>query len=302
MLLLSFSSLINYAQEKYEFFQFENNYGIVEINNLTEFVSPTYTNFSDTFDEIVLINGSENTFFNRKTGKESKFTSSNEDLRFNGKYYVHFYKDNASVFIPKKTSDKLYFTKKYDKVIGAGGNLIARYEGKYEVFLNTDFKKPKLENIEASKVYSGFLYRNRTKQEEYVLIFYGDESIYVYDKKLKLIKKYPSNTSYESRMLEAIKEDFKKIDKDPIGFAPMMLSDKWNLEFKDGYTKITSIDQNKSFSIKGEFRDYNIIGNNDWINLEDKQTKMSYRFKINFENNTFIIPKKYQEILELKFI
>lgn len=50
------------AQETYESFQYEDKFGVVEINTLNEFIEPTFSDRNSYFDPITLIKGSEYTF------------------------------------------------------------------------------------------------------------------------------------------------------------------------------------------------------------------------------------------------
>lgn len=73
-------------------------------------------------------------------------------------------------------------------------------------------------------------------------------------------------------------------------------------DFKDGYTTLESTAFHQSFTIKGSFRENTIYGGKDWIIVTNKETDKRYSFRIDFEKKRFLLPKKYQEILELKFI
>lgn len=301
MLFLSFCSLSVMAQEKYEAFQYEDKFGVVEINTLNEFIEPTFSDRNSYFDPITLINGIEYTFIDRVSGKAESYTTTNQDLRFNGNYYKHFYKDNKSVFVSKDTKSKISFNKKYREAIGGGGNLIVKYDGLYEVYTKPNFKTPKIKDIKAKKVYKDLVFRKRTQKEEYLTIFYGNDAIYVYDKNYKLLKEYPSDTEYESRMFEVISGEFTKVENGSL--SDYAVSPSYFTEsFKDGYTIFTSDEFKKPFQIKGKYRNYIIYGKTDWIIITNRETDKKYSFRIDFEKKRFLLPKKYQEILELKFI
>lgn len=302
ILFLSFCSINVMAQEKYEAFQYENKFGVVEINTLSEFIEPNYSERNSYFDPITFINGSEYTFIDRVSGKAESYTTTNQELRFNGDYYRHFYKDDKSVFIPREAKNKISFNKKYRDAIGSGSDLVVKHDGLYEVYAKPNFKTPKLKDIKAKKVYKDFVFRKRTQKEEYLTIFYGNDAIYVYDRNYNLLKKYPSDTEYESRMFEAISGEFTKVEKDGdlsnYAVAPSYFTEN----FKDGYTTFKSNEFQKPFQIKGNYRNHIIYGKTDWIILTNKETDKKYSFRIDFEKKRFLLPKKYQEILELKFI
>lgn len=302
-LFLSFCSISLIAQEKYEVFQYEDKYGVVEEETLSEFIKPTYTGWNNYFDPIILINGSEYTFIDRTTGNAENFTSTNEDLRFNGNYYMHFYKDGKSVFIPKTGKNKIYFNKRYHNAIGNGSDLIVEANGYYDVYTKSNFKTPKLKNISASKVFKGMIFRKKTNKEEYVTIFYGKDTIFAYDRNYQLLKKYPSSVSYESRMFDAISENFTK--KEEEDYPPVMglMPEYFSSKFNNGYTTFASNRiESKAFKIKGNFSYRIVYGKNDWILLTEKDTDKKYAFKIDFEKHRFLMPKQYQEVLELQFV
>lgn len=290
------------AQEKYEAFQYEDKFGVVEINTLKEFIEPTYSDRNSYFDPITLINGIEYTFIDRASGKAETYTATNEDLRFNGNYYMHFYKDDNSVFIPRDAKIKISFNKKYREAIGSGSDLIVKHDGLFEVFAKPNFKTPKVKDIKAKKIYKDFVFRKRTQKEEYLTIFYGNDAIYVYDKNYKLLKEYPSDTEYESRMFEAISGEFTKVEKEDYPPDIAQMPEYFSVDNKDGYTIFTSNEFQKPFQIKGIYRNHVIYGEKEWIILINKETNKRYSFRIDFEKKRFLLPKKYQEILELKFL
>lgn len=302
ILLLSLCGLSGMAQEKYEAFQYEDKFGVVEINTLNEFIEPTYSDRNSYFDPITLINGIEYTFIDRVSGKAETYVTTNQELRFNGNYYKHFYKNDKSVFIPRDAKIKISFNKKYREAIGNGSDLIVKHDGLFEVFSKPNFKTPKVKDIKAKKVYQDFVFRKRTQKEEYLTIFYGNDAIYVYDRNYNLLKEYPSDTDYESRMFEAISGQFTKVEKEDYPPAMALMPEYFSIDNKDGYTIFTSNEFQKPFQIKGIYRNHIIYGKTDWIIITNKETDKRYSFKIDFEKKRLLLPKKYQEILELKFL
>lgn len=301
MLLLSLCSLYAMAQEKYEAFQYEDKFGVVEINTLNEFIGPTYSDRNSYFDPITLINGIDYTFIDRVSGKAETYITTNQELRFNGNYYMHFYKEDKSVFIPRDAKIKISFNKKYREAIGAGGNLLVKHDGLFEVYAKPNFKTPKVKDIKAKKIYKDFVFRKRTQKEEYLTIFYGNDAIYVYDRNYKLLKEYPSDTEYESGMFEVISGEFTKVEKEEYPPAMALMPEYFSVDNTDGYTIFTSNEFQKPFQIRGNYRNHVIYGEKEWIILINKETNKRYSFRIDFEKKRFLLPKKYQEILELKF-
>lgn len=290
------------AQETYEAFQYEDKFGVVEINTLNEFIEPTFSDRNSYFDPITLIKGSEYTFVDRVSGALETYTTTKEDLRFNGNYYMHFYKEGKSVFIPRDAKNKISFNKKYRDAIGNSSDLIVKHDGFFDVFARPNFKTPKVKDLKATKVYQDFIFRKRTQNEEYLTVFYGNDAVYVYDNKFNLLKKYPSAETYESGMFEVISGEFTKIKKDGDLSNYAVAPEYFTANFKEGYTTLKSTKFNKSFTVKGNFRTSIIYGEIDWIILIDQETDKTYSFKIDFEKKRFLLPKKYQEILELKFL
>ncbi|KAA5538058.1 hypothetical protein [Paenimyroides baculatum] len=302
ILLLSLCSLSGMAQEKYEAFQYEDKFGVVEMNTLNEFIEPTYSERNSYFDPIALMKGIEYTFIDRVSGKAETYITTNQELRFNGNYYKHFYKDDKSVFIPRDAKIKISFNKKYHEAIGNGSDLIVKHDGLFEVFAKSNFKTPKVKDIKAKKVYQDFVFRKRTQKEEYLTIFYGNAAIYVYDKNYKLLKEYPSDTEYDSKMFEAISGEFTKVEKEDYPPAMALMPEYFSVDNKDGYTIFTSNEFQKPFQIKGNYRNHVIYDEKEWIILINKETNKRYSFRIDFEKKRFLLPKEYQEILEVKFI
>lgn len=301
LLILGLISMQVIGQNNYEAFQYENKFGVVEINTLNEFIAPSYSSQNDFFIPITLIDYPEYTFINRTTGEKQTYTTTNEELRFNGMYYMHFYKSGKSVFISRDTKSKITLNKEYRNAIGNGNDLMVQHNGLYEVYAEPNFKTPKVKNIKAKKVFTDFVFRKRTQKIEYVNIFYGNDAVYVYDKKYNLLKKYPSKVEYESRMFDVIAGEFTEANQKNLngyGIAPRYFTD----EFKNGYTTFKSIEYKKAFKIKGEFRNSNIYDTEDCIILTEKQSGKKYSFKIDFEKKRFLLPLKYQELLELTFV
>lgn len=290
------------AQETYEAFQYEDKFGVVDINTLNEFIEPTFSDRNSYFDRITLINGSEYTFVDRVSGALETYTTTKEDLRFNGNYYMHFYKEGKSVFIPRDAKNKISFNKKYRDAIGNDSDLIVKHDGFFDVFVRPNFKTPKVKDLKATKVYQDFIFRKRTQKEEYLTVFYGNDAVYVYDNKFNLLKKYPSAETYESGMFEVISGEFTKVEKQGNLSNYAVAPEYFTANFKEGYTTLKSTEFNQSFTVKGNFRTSIIYGEIDWIILIDKETDKTYSFKIDFEKKRFLLPKKYQEILELKFL
>lgn len=302
-ILLFFITLFSFGQDTYEVFQFDTKYGVVNTKTLDEFIEPKYEKWNDIFkDAIALHNGNEYTFYNQKTGKAESFTNTEESLRFNGDYHLHFLRDGKSVLIPRETRNLLFFDKKFDEVKGSGGDLIAKYNNMFDVYVKPNFKTPKLKNIEATKFFDGQIFRKRTNKSEFVTIFYGKEAVMVYDAKFNLLKKYPSAANYDSQMFEIISGEFTKIEEPDFGNSVTAMPSYFSLEKKDGYTTVKSNEYNKSFRLKGNFYDRIIYGKYDWIILIDNNTNQRYTFKIDYDKKQFMLPKKYQEQLELKFV
>ena len=215
---------------------------------------------------------------------------------------MHFYKEGKSVFIPKDAKNKITFKKEYREAIGNGSDLIVKHDGLYEVYAKPNFKTPKIKDIKATKVYQDFIFRKRTQNEEYLTVFYGNDAVYVYDNKFNLLKKYPSAETYESGMFEVISGEFTKVEKQGNLSNYAVAPEYFTANFKEGYTTLKSTEFNQSFTVKGNFRTSIIYGEIDWIILIDQETDKTYSFKIDFEKKRFLLPKKYQEILELKFL
>lgn len=289
-------------QETYEAFQYEDKFGVVEINTLNEFIEPTFSDRNSYFDPITLIKGSEYTFVDRVSGALETYTTTKEDFRFNGNYYMHFYKEGKSVFIPRDAKNKISFNKKYRDAIGNSSDLIVKHDGFFDVFARPNFKTPKVKDLKATKVYQDFIFRKRTQKKEYLTVFYGNDAVCVYDNKFNLLKKHPSAETYESGMFEVISGEFTKIKKDGDLSNYAAAPEYFTANFKEGYTTLKSTKFNKSFTVKGNFRTSIIYGEIDWIILIDQETDKTYSFKIDFEKKRFLLPKKYQEILEIKFL
>lgn len=102
-------------------------------------------------------------------------------------------------------------------------------------------------------------------------------------------------------MLDAIAENFTKVEKaDWNAVAPM--PEYFRRKSENGYTTFTSIKKDVSFTAKGDFWNSVIYGEEDTIILIDRKNELRYSFKIDFEKKRFLIPEKYQDLLELKFI
>lgn len=302
LLFLSFLSVTVFSQQEFEAFAVDDKYGVVEISNFSEFIEPQFDSWSQYFSTITLINGNEYNFIDKTNGKKEIYQSTDIELRFNGMYFMLFEKDGKSVFIPKDVSKKMVFNKRYSKAFGNGSDLIVGTSDYFEVFVKPNFKTAKLNNIAATKLYRGFIDRKRTKKQEYVTIFYGQQQILVYDAKFNLLKKYDSEENYESRMFDIISNEFTKItNMEQNGYSTM--PKYFEQEFLGDYTTITHIETKKSFKLKGNYvvRAVN-YGESNWIRLIDSKDKKDFTFRIDFSKRVFYIPYKYQKELKLEFL
>lgn len=291
------------AQNRYEGFEVDRKFGIMDIQTMETFKEPSYENWDKMFtDAVVLSNGPEYTFFSRTTGKTETYSSAVGMCYFNADLYRFFLKNNKSVAIPSKTAKKIVLPKRYDSATGDGSNLYVITNGMYDVFKRPDFKKPKLLNIEASKLFTGLLYGVREDKELFVAVFYGGAHIYVYDGSLKLLNTYVAQTDSEEQVFRIISADFTKIEKEALPSDYATIPRYWVMEYKDGYTKVSSLKYGRSFSVKGEYSNGVMWDEQDWVSITERETGRQYGFKVDFENRKFGLPKKYQSVLELGFL
>lgn len=292
-----------FAQDRYDAFEIDKKFGIMDLRTMETFEEPSYDSWDKMFtDAVALSNGAEYTFFSRTTGKTETFSSAAGMCYFNAGLYRFFLKNNKSVAIPSKTAKKIFLPKRYDSVAGDGSNLYVITNGMYDVFKRPDFKKPKLVNIEASKLFKGILYAVHKDEELFTAVFYGGSHIYVYDGSLKLLNTYAAQTDSEEQVFRIISANFIKTEKEELPSDYATIPRYWVMEYKDGYTKVSSLKYDRSFSLKGEYSNGVMWDEQDWVSITELQTGRQYGFKVDFENRKFGLPQKYQAVLELKFL
>ncbi|WP_300675493.1 hypothetical protein [Soonwooa sp.] len=303
VLIFSLLSIHFVAQNRYEVFKFEDKYGVVDTSNFSEYIAPTYEkSMIKVFSDLVLFNDNKYKFVDKKTGATEDYVDLNNDLYCNKIYYQAFEKDGKTVLIPKNTSKKLVFNKKYTSAIGVEDAVILGDSSHFDVYINPDFQTPKLKNIAATNVLTLKMLNKASQKTEEVSVFYGLDKILVYDSKFNLLKTYPKKVNSESKVKEVIAPNFAEV-KAGRNTAAMVVPREFSTELKDDVTIITSTSSSESFSIKGKYEiNIYLMKGPEWIEIINEETKKSYIFRIDFYNKQFMLPKTYQEALGLKFL
>lgn len=91
ILLLFFISINVFSQEKYEAFEFDGKFGVVNTNTLEEFVVPAFETYAPVFNaDVALTLKRELYLFDKITGEQKKFTS-HYDVFYTSSYDKYFY-------------------------------------------------------------------------------------------------------------------------------------------------------------------------------------------------------------------
>ncbi|WP_177761207.1 hypothetical protein [Flavobacterium sp. I3-2] len=314
LLLLLFVSINAFAQEKYEAFEFEGKFGVVNTNTLEEFVIPTFDSYAPVFeDDVAVTQKAELYLFDKMTGEQKKFTS-HYDIFYSSsnEKYFYFKEDKKGVVVPtKKSNQTINFDKNYQSIESIYGNLLAKNKESYDVFSKDNYDKPKWENIRAEDIYNDYFLNKKTKEIQKIIILYGKENVLVYDDSFDLIKEYKEAVTNQKKLFELISSDFEVHDKNFMTDGRERDIKSWEFVNDNDFTIITLKEKNISFKIKGDYvlsnlkiyysyRNEKEIEN--WISLIDTTSKMKVSFIIDFDNNKILLPKKYQKLLNIKML
>ena len=326
LFVLFFITTINYSQTNYEAFKYNGKFGVVHRNTLEELIEPSFEYFKPIFnDAIVLTNGKPvfkkvetlYYFFDKSTGERVEYSSpyGQDELFFQKKTYYHFVKDNKSILIhPENFKENIIFDKSYKNITNGyidSNNLIAtNFNDTYDVFNKQDYTKAKYVNIKAKYFYAGRVIDKSNEEDQDMYVLYGNDSVFIFNESFDLVKEYHKSITTKQEMIDAISNDYIINERSREHGARNRDPEIWNFKHDDTTTFIKSTDNKISFKIKGIYYSSADPYNNSplitkhWVFLNKKLYKenVTHSFGIDFEKKKFILPKKYQEELELKFI
>ena len=310
-LLLLFVSINAFAQEKYEAFQYENKFGIVNKENLEEYLEPKFEEYAPIFtDVLAFVNKDVFYFFNKETGESISYRKKDEFLYLkNRSKYFHFIEDNKSLLISSTVfADKVLLEKEYNNFENSFDYIIAYSDdNKIDVF-EKDNMCLKIKDIPAKRHMDQKVLDTNTQKEFYVNVFFGLETVLFYDEDYNLIKEIETRVPDRFEAYSLIKKHFTTVENnlhtagsgrgEIIRWESNKVKDKTEFSFGHLGFEIEGSYEEILFPINSLYKDSKSL--NYWVVLKNKETKNLQAFKIDYKNNAFIYPKKYQKKLKLK--
>ncbi|MBA5792658.1 hypothetical protein H1R17_01310 [Flavobacterium sp. xlx-214] len=311
-------SIINffygYPQEKYQAFQYENKFGVVDKTSLEEIVPPTYASFAPVFQDVLaFVDKDKFYFYDENTGVTSIYIDRNQPiLIYKMGIYFHCVNNDKSVLISSsKFSNKIFFNREYERITTVYQNIMGFTKtNSIDVYKKGDYNTQYLKDVSATFFEFEHLYDIKNQKEVSTYIFYGKDNIYIYDENFELLNSIASSESDYKKILQLIAGDYKKIDQDwkTDGWGNISI---WNVKNEKGITVFSVDGFDFSFSVKGNFDKstlslskfyLDVRDINYWVVIKNIETQMEYCFKIDLKNKTFFYPKKYQKKLKLQML
>ncbi|WP_177761226.1 hypothetical protein [Flavobacterium sp. I3-2] len=310
-ILLLFVSINAFAQEKYEAFQYENKFGIVNKENLEEYLEPKFEEYAPIFtDVLAFVNKDIFYFFNKETGESISYKTKDEYLYLkNRSKYFHFLEDNKSLLISSTVfADKFLLEKEYNNFENSSDYIIAYSDdNKIDVF-DKDNMRLKIRDIPAKRYMEQKILDTNTQIEFYVNVFFGMETVLFYDEDYNLLKEIETKVPDRFEAFSLIKKHFtiveSNLERGAGGRAEIIRWESNKVKDKTAFTfghlgfEIAGSYEEILFPINSIYKDSKSL--NYWVVLNNKETKNLHAFKIDYKNNAFIYPKKYLKKLKLK--
>jgi hypothetical protein len=210
------------AQERYEAFGVNNKYGIVDIQNQKEYVTPDYSDINLLVtDYLALQNGNQVSFYSRETGEKTVLDKVKwQNVYLNDKKYEHFQDANNSYLIADRFKEKIVLPRKYSAV----GNqffkegrkyFVGVHDHKLDIYKSSDITKPLIKDVKASEYFTDFYTKTGTEEVKQLHIFYGEGIVNVYNDHLKLIKSYKGNAAGLGDLNDIMEKDYKQVLRPP---------------------------------------------------------------------------------------
>lgn len=310
MIFTIFSFFSTYSQEKYEAFQYENKFGIVNKETLEEFLKPEFEKFAPIFtDVLALVNKDDFYFYNKETGENTTYKTKDEFLYLrNSNKYFHFIEDNKRLLISSSEfTDKILLDKEYNNFENSFDYIIAySNENKIDVY-GKDSMTLKVRDISAKKHMDKKVLDTNTQKEFYINVFYGMETVLFYDENYNFLKEIETSAADRFETYSLIKKHFTTVESnldrvnrlnEILRWKPNKVKDKTEFTFGHIGFEIYGSYEEILFPINSIYKDSKSV--NYWVVLQNEETKNSQAFKIDYVNREFIYPKKYQKKLKLK--
>lgn len=285
-------------------FGIDKKYGLVNVENQTEIIAPSYAQIIFTFTDYVgFKNETDVDLFSKKTGEKLSFKETYQtDLYLKRVKYTHFQDQNFSYLISNVVSERLQLPKKYQSLSTQHNYLIAFAANSYDVYKDTNLNVPKIAALKASAFHSYIA--NVAKQDDFstVNVFYGLGTIYVYSEEFELLKTYKNKAKDQNKMLTVLQKDFPAVDTKEMMQTSMIGYPNWRYEHLNGVTKVSLFsDPKKYFYVAKKCEAQLVPGNDDWVEIQLLESKGTYQFMVDFEHQRFNLPAKYIQELGLKF-
>lgn len=289
--------------ERFEAFGVNKMYGLMEYGYGSEMVASQYKGINFKFtDYIALYNKQHYDFYYKETGEKRSLTDLQQPyIKLNNIVYQHFTDSLSSYLLPFTVNNLIKMPKKYTSLSNTANYLVAFLDNKFTIFDSINISTPKIKSIKADTYSEEFVSHNNTPTG--IILFWGIKTIYVYNKDFHLLKSYKSNQKDHKKVLEIISKEFPLADKKEISWSNMIEPKLWSTSFENNVTTVSLYkDRTKTFIVKGNYEAQLVPGaTENWVDLQNIETKKSYQFRVDFDNNLFLLPAKYITELGLKF-
>ena len=291
-----------FAQNKYEAFRLNDEYGIVDTSNLSEHVKPKYIRHHTAFSNVLcLMTNSYTDFYDKNIGFLKRFNQSRPELihHKNETYFCYFDEEN-SYLIPHNYYNRIILPKRYIDLFCNKDYLICKGEGYFDVYEWGNFINPLISNVKAIHyVFRQLLVKNSDNIIGAYLFFGRDETFHFNDD-FELVKTYEKVSEvYQLEKLliknYGIVEDVPKVsDYEPFIKTSFFVTDSNFMDISNEEGEEYKIKTNKKY-------DWSLY-DEEYLVLHNTKRNEHYSFLIDFKNKKFLIPKEYQKTIGIKFI
>lgn len=307
-LLLSMLSLPGFAQDKYTDFSVNGKFGLVKVDNLEEYLEPTYPKrIASSSDYLGFKKENELFFYNKTSGKMLQFLVAEDEYSIyrRGSELMHVVKDGKSALLDRNMKLVKIFPYRYTTIRHPywSTNLIAKSKDGYDIYDLQESYKLGQRKIDAGSYFISDFTQN-DKIWKNCTVFYGKDKVIVYDDKFKILKVVAQKASNYSEVISVLKPYYTAISDDPDALDPSLSYDpNWSSrQIENGYKICESTYHYPGLQLK--LKDIFKVRNGDYSDVTVFSTKANdtYTFKLDKVGKKALIPLKYQQLMGLEVL
>lgn len=310
--MLSFSTQL--LGQQYQIFTYNNRYGLVNAQNLQEFIAPQAKMITPFGQQYYIMTPQDSIYiYHKQTGKKSAYKKSTTgwgNLSVADTQYLAIETDgkmqllssNLNVINLQANYSRVeLFNASYKRLCAWGKNTFDIYH------FEQNKATLKLSMNASSRINLDLVYEHK---EQPIYIFYGLDTIYTVDTLGRLLHKYASNTTHTDEILQAIRPQFTQAIQQEYYGTNEGPDDGERDDFYTAklakWTVLKSTEEEKHYGTYGvpyalvlpqdAYLHYNRI--NKTFELQDK--KNSCKFHFDAQKGKILLPVAYQQKLGIK--